>query len=185
MLLQRIFANSPRPRALIMGFNLLQFDSCPAYREHTSHLRKHLAHCLAPSRESILIYWLIDQQGKGYPYGDILSPMQQRSGFSQGWRTHQPSLFFFQSPKSAFISAAKKAKLRSNPVKVRFSEQVAIGETDAVSAASASSPWPLARVGLAVEVSLWASCSSAAPQNGQHYDEGVGAGTSGPWVGIE
>ncbi|XP_049560305.1 FERM and PDZ domain-containing protein 3 isoform X3 [Orcinus orca] len=36
-----------------------------------------------------------------------------------------------QSPKSAFISAAKKAKLRSNPVKVRFSEQVVIGETDA------------------------------------------------------
>ncbi|XP_053130222.1 FERM and PDZ domain-containing protein 3 isoform X2 [Hemicordylus capensis] len=34
------------------------------------------------------------------------------------------------SPKSAFISAAKKAKLRSNPVKVRFSEQVTIGETD-------------------------------------------------------
>ncbi|XP_073083670.1 FERM and PDZ domain-containing protein 3 isoform X4 [Manis javanica] len=36
-----------------------------------------------------------------------------------------------QSPKSAFISAAKKAKLRSNPVKVRFSEQVAVGKTDA------------------------------------------------------
>ncbi|KAM4798567.1 FERM and PDZ domain-containing protein 3 [Urocitellus parryii] len=36
-----------------------------------------------------------------------------------------------QSPKSAFISAAKKAKLRSNPVKVRFSEQVAVGEIDA------------------------------------------------------
>ncbi|XP_036316653.1 FERM and PDZ domain-containing protein 3 isoform X1 [Pipistrellus kuhlii] len=36
-----------------------------------------------------------------------------------------------QSPKSAFISAAKKAKLKSNPVKVRFSEQVAVGETDA------------------------------------------------------
>ncbi|XP_045044428.1 FERM and PDZ domain-containing protein 3 isoform X1 [Desmodus rotundus] len=36
-----------------------------------------------------------------------------------------------QSPKSAFISAAKKAKLRSNPAKVRFSEQVAVGETDA------------------------------------------------------
>ncbi|NXJ86364.1 FRPD3 protein, partial [Trogon melanurus] len=35
-----------------------------------------------------------------------------------------------QSPKSAFISAAKKAKLRSNPAKVRFSEQVTIGETD-------------------------------------------------------
>ncbi|NWI96648.1 FRPD3 protein, partial [Pitta sordida] len=35
-----------------------------------------------------------------------------------------------QSPKSAFISAAKKAKLRSNPVKVRFSEQVSVGETD-------------------------------------------------------
>ncbi|XP_044308643.1 FERM and PDZ domain-containing protein 3 [Varanus komodoensis] len=35
-----------------------------------------------------------------------------------------------QSPKSAFISAAKKAKLRSNPVKVRFSEQVTIGESD-------------------------------------------------------
>ncbi|KAF6090420.1 FERM and PDZ domain containing 3 [Phyllostomus discolor] len=36
-----------------------------------------------------------------------------------------------QSPKSAFISAAKKAKLRSNPARVRFSEQVAVGETDA------------------------------------------------------
>ncbi|KAM7338685.1 hypothetical protein ACRRTK_002169 [Alexandromys fortis] len=36
-----------------------------------------------------------------------------------------------QSPKSAFISAAKKAKLRSNPAQVRFSEQVAVGETDA------------------------------------------------------
>uniref|UniRef100_G1L7Q3 FERM and PDZ domain containing 3 n=2 Tax=Ailuropoda melanoleuca TaxID=9646 RepID=G1L7Q3_AILME len=36
-----------------------------------------------------------------------------------------------QSPKSAFISAAKKARLRSNPAKVRFSEQVAVGETDA------------------------------------------------------
>ncbi|XP_019518013.1 PREDICTED: FERM and PDZ domain-containing protein 3 isoform X2 [Hipposideros armiger] len=36
-----------------------------------------------------------------------------------------------QSPKSAFISAAKKAKLRSNPVKVRFSEHVTVGETDA------------------------------------------------------
>ncbi|XP_004590228.2 FERM and PDZ domain-containing protein 3 [Ochotona princeps] len=36
-----------------------------------------------------------------------------------------------QSPKSAFISAAKKAQLRSHPVKVRFSEQVAVGETDA------------------------------------------------------
>ncbi|KAM9227396.1 FERM and PDZ domain-containing protein 3 [Leptosomus discolor] len=35
-----------------------------------------------------------------------------------------------QSPKSAFISAAKKAKLRSNPAKVRFSEQVTVGETD-------------------------------------------------------
>ncbi|KAM6426888.1 FERM and PDZ domain-containing protein 3 isoform 2-T14 [Liasis olivaceus] len=35
-----------------------------------------------------------------------------------------------QSPKSAFISAAKKAKLRSNPVKVRFSEHVTIGKTD-------------------------------------------------------
>lgn len=53
-------------------------------------------------------------------------------------------MFFFQSPKSAFISAATKAKLKSNPVKVRFSEQVAIGETDAVSAVLASllSLWP-------------------------------------------
>ncbi|XP_061862961.1 FERM and PDZ domain-containing protein 3 [Colius striatus] len=40
-----------------------------------------------------------------------------------------------QSPKSAFISAAKKAKLRSNPAKVRFSEQVTVGETEPVSAA--------------------------------------------------
>uniref|UniRef100_A0AAY5EV68 FERM and PDZ domain containing 4 n=1 Tax=Electrophorus electricus TaxID=8005 RepID=A0AAY5EV68_ELEEL len=36
-------------------------------------------------------------------------------------------LFFpSQSPKSAFISAAKKAKLKSNPVKVRFAEEVII-----------------------------------------------------------
>ncbi|KAI1898029.1 hypothetical protein AGOR_G00068090 [Albula goreensis] len=32
----------------------------------------------------------------------------------------------FPSPKSAFISAAKKAKLKSNPVKVRFAEEVII-----------------------------------------------------------
>lgn len=31
-----------------------------------------------------------------------------------------------QSPKSAFISAAKKAMLKSNPVKVRFAEEVII-----------------------------------------------------------
>lgn len=36
-------------------------------------------------------------------------------------------LFFYQkSPKSAFISAAKKAKLKTNPVKVRFAEEVII-----------------------------------------------------------
>ncbi|XP_077393166.1 FERM and PDZ domain-containing protein 4-like isoform X2 [Festucalex cinctus] len=32
----------------------------------------------------------------------------------------------YPSPKSAFISAAKKAKLRTNPVKVRFAEEVII-----------------------------------------------------------
>ncbi|XP_077139501.1 FERM and PDZ domain-containing protein 3 isoform X1 [Ranitomeya variabilis] len=36
-----------------------------------------------------------------------------------------------QSPKSAFISAAKKEKLRSNPGRVRFSELVTVGDTDA------------------------------------------------------
>uniref|UniRef100_A0A8C8VK47 FERM and PDZ domain-containing protein 4 n=1 Tax=Pelusios castaneus TaxID=367368 RepID=A0A8C8VK47_9SAUR len=35
-------------------------------------------------------------------------------------------IYFLQSPKSAFISAAKKARLKSNPVKVRFSEEVII-----------------------------------------------------------
>lgn len=38
-------------------------------------------------------------------------------------------VFFFplsKSPKSAFISAAKKAKLKTNPVKVRFAEEVII-----------------------------------------------------------
>ncbi|XP_072286055.1 FERM and PDZ domain-containing protein 3 [Pyxicephalus adspersus] len=35
-----------------------------------------------------------------------------------------------QSPKSAFISAAKKEKLRSNPTRVRFSELVTVGDTD-------------------------------------------------------
>lgn len=38
-----------------------------------------------------------------------------------------------QSPKSAFISAAKKARLRTNPPKVRFSEQVSISDPDSVS----------------------------------------------------
>ncbi|XP_040262220.1 FERM and PDZ domain-containing protein 3 [Bufo bufo] len=35
-----------------------------------------------------------------------------------------------QSPKSAFISAAKKEKLRSNPGRVRFSELVTVGDTN-------------------------------------------------------
>uniref|UniRef100_A0A3Q3LL15 FERM and PDZ domain containing 3 n=1 Tax=Mastacembelus armatus TaxID=205130 RepID=A0A3Q3LL15_9TELE len=35
-----------------------------------------------------------------------------------------------QSPKSAFISAAKKARLRTNPPKVRFSEEVSISDPD-------------------------------------------------------
>ncbi|XP_015237021.1 PREDICTED: FERM and PDZ domain-containing protein 3 isoform X3 [Cyprinodon variegatus] len=35
-----------------------------------------------------------------------------------------------QSPKSAFISAATKARLRTNPPKVRFSEQVSISDPD-------------------------------------------------------
>lgn len=35
-------------------------------------------------------------------------------------------LSFPKSPKSAFISAAKKAKLKTNPVKVRFAEEVII-----------------------------------------------------------
>ncbi|XP_052010737.1 FERM and PDZ domain-containing protein 4-like [Xyrauchen texanus] len=39
-----------------------------------------------------------------------------------------------QSPKSAFISAAKKAQLRTNPPKVRFSEQVSISDPDSVCA---------------------------------------------------
>lgn len=41
--------------------------------------------------------------------------------------------FPFQSPKSAFISAAKKARLKSNPVKVRFSEEVIINGQVSVS----------------------------------------------------
>jgi len=41
--------------------------------------------------------------------------------------------FSFQSPKSAFISAAKKARLKSNPVKVRFSEEVIINGQVSVS----------------------------------------------------
>ncbi|KAB0344711.1 hypothetical protein FD754_021637 [Muntiacus muntjak] len=37
-----------------------------------------------------------------------------------------PEAGMITSPKSAFISAAKKARLKSNPVKVRFSEEVII-----------------------------------------------------------
>lgn len=57
---------------------------------------------------------------------------------SEGRQVIYPVLSF-QSPKSAFISAAKKAKLRSNPAKVRFSEQVTVGETDPVSPSLSSS----------------------------------------------
>uniref|UniRef100_A0A668A782 FERM and PDZ domain containing 4 n=1 Tax=Myripristis murdjan TaxID=586833 RepID=A0A668A782_9TELE len=38
----------------------------------------------------------------------------------------------YPSPKSAFISAAKKAKLKSNPVKVRFAEEVIINGQNSV-----------------------------------------------------
>lgn len=48
------------------------------------------------------------------------------------------SVFLFQSPKSAFISAAKKAKLKSNPVKVRFAEEVIINGQLSVSSAAMS-----------------------------------------------
>lgn len=43
-----------------------------------------------------------------------------------------PFSLSLQSPKSAFISAAKKARLRTNPPKVRFSEQVSISDPDSV-----------------------------------------------------
>lgn len=49
--------------------------------------------------------------------------------FSPSLSFFSPSLFWLsatQSPKSAFISAAKKAMLKSNPVKVRFAEEVII-----------------------------------------------------------
>lgn len=62
----------------------------------------------------------------------------QSPQWEQGPFTPIYLLLSFQSPKSAFISAAKKAKLRSNPAKVRFSEQVTVGETDPVSAACCS-----------------------------------------------
>uniref|UniRef100_A0A8C8FTQ1 FERM and PDZ domain containing 4 n=1 Tax=Oncorhynchus tshawytscha TaxID=74940 RepID=A0A8C8FTQ1_ONCTS len=39
---------------------------------------------------------------------------------------YRNSMSLTYSPKSAFISAAKKAKLKSNPVKVRFAEEVII-----------------------------------------------------------
>lgn len=51
-------------------------------------------------------------------------------------KSSSPSfLSYLQSPKSAFISAAKKAQLRTNPPKVRFSEQVSISDPDSVSLA--------------------------------------------------
>lgn len=57
-------------------------------------------------------------------------------------KTSSSSLFLSfrpQSPKSAFISAAKKARLRTNPPKVRFSEQVSISDPDSVSSAGHTS----------------------------------------------
>ncbi|MBN3295962.1 FRPD3 protein, partial [Amia calva] len=46
-----------------------------------------------------------------------------------------------QSPKSAFISAAKKARLRTNPPKVRFSEQVSVSDPDTVCSPGAAEHW--------------------------------------------
>ncbi|XP_028319517.1 FERM and PDZ domain-containing protein 4-like isoform X3 [Gouania willdenowi] len=46
----------------------------------------------------------------------------------------------FPSPKSAFISAAKKAMLKSNPVKVRFAEEVIINGQVPVSATHTHNP---------------------------------------------
>uniref|UniRef100_A0A8C2FZG6 Toll-like receptor 7 n=1 Tax=Cyprinus carpio TaxID=7962 RepID=A0A8C2FZG6_CYPCA len=44
----------------------------------------------------------------------------------QPYPVSQHTDYVLHSPKSAFISAAKKAKLKSNPVKVRFAEEVII-----------------------------------------------------------
>ncbi|XP_039538979.1 FERM and PDZ domain-containing protein 3, partial [Pimephales promelas] len=62
--------------------------------------------------------------GKLYPGDQILAINQEL--VSDAHREKVIDL----SPKSAFISAAKKARLRTNPPKVRFSEQVSISDPD-------------------------------------------------------
>lgn len=69
--------------------------------------------------------------------------MSYQEQFRRCVQTQKLLSFFLypQSPKSAFISAAKKAQLRTNPPKVRFSEQVSISDPDPVSSpAPPSSP---------------------------------------------
>lgn len=55
-------------------------------------------------------------------------------------------VFVLQNPKSSIMSAEKRARLRSNPVKVRFAEEVVVnGHT---------------QVGMKAAVSRWWICSS-------------------------
>ncbi|KAJ8014979.1 hypothetical protein DPEC_G00021390 [Dallia pectoralis] len=63
---------------------------------------------------------------------DLVSPVSEPSCQIQSLLFQSPvsSPRLFQSPKSAFISAAKKAHLRTNPPKVRFSEQVSFSDPD-------------------------------------------------------
>ncbi|KAH0624692.1 hypothetical protein JD844_032401 [Phrynosoma platyrhinos] len=65
--------------------------------------------CRPPRHRS----WSASGLGREEANATLHRPNRERGGM---WR----------SPKSAFISAAKKARLKSNPVKVRFSEEVII-----------------------------------------------------------
>lgn len=99
------------------------------------------------SKAVLLHFSFLSQEGQRlhHPHGPAHPPGERGQwgphGAHNGSRGAFTPIYLslsFQSPKSAFISAAKKAKLRSNPAKVRFSEQVTVGETDPVSAACCS-----------------------------------------------
>lgn len=67
-------------------------------------------------------------------------------------------------------------------MKVRFSEHVAVGETDAVSTASNPCSQRWVRTGLAVELSLQCGCSSTTPVSGQRYRGAAEGAHNFGWV---
>lgn len=125
------------PRALLIApiwqrdnFQYVQYALVILYKYvHMYYLRKHYGLTIFPLfSEWCAKYCCIHRVPSVWETGRITE--KGKTGFNCDISCHH---FSFQSPKSAFISAAKKARLKSNPVKVRFSEEVIINGQVSVS----------------------------------------------------